>query len=422
MKSDPQTWRTGRNMQLLHPTAKTSLILLLRLAAQGVVLLTMARLLGAANYAVLAGLSALAITMGSLATLGTHVLLLKTIVAEPERRTQALALALGATSRTATLLFIIYIVTSALSLDFFAEHFILITSVGVSELFIQPLLIIHAAELQAEGSPAKSQMVMARPLVLRALAALLLFLLSPRHPLIWFALAYLLSSLVASFHSLTCRETSLPPINSWRLPNRTELKDTLGFGLLSFTRLGPNELDKTLALHFVPSAIAGVYSASSRIIGASIIPVVALMVSTLPQLFKYGQSGTKKSITRTLPLTTFIYGVLCAGLLWLIAPLLQLLFGPSYTELGRMTRLICLAIPALSLRIALGNFLMAASGPWQRVAFELSGIVVLVITATTFHPTDLTLRMPVALIAAEWSMASIAAYFSWKLQRDRQAP
>jgi O-antigen/teichoic acid export membrane protein len=401
---------------LLSPTIKTSAALLLRIAAQSLNLLIVARLLGPAYYGVFAGVAALAITLGSLATLGTHVLLLREISTRPSIRQEALNLALGGTAAGGTCLFVAFLAISTAIINTFPEKIALIIAIGVSELLLQPFLLIVAAEFQADGAPAKSQLVMVKPLVVRCLTMIILWWWHPTNLIKWFIVAYALSSIIATSHSLLIHARHWPSPTKWRHPKRTELHESLGFGFLSLTRLGPNELDKTLATQLIPAASAGLYAAGARIIGAAIIPVVALMITSLPILFRHGNSRAGRTISTSLNISTFAYGIICAAALWIAAPLVTYIFGANYAGLDQVLRLLCFAIPALALRTGLGNVMMTAAGPWRRITFEVAGLAILTASAISFHPENPLLRMPVALIASEWSMALLALCMVWRLK------
>ena len=134
-----------------------------------------------------------------------------------------------------------------------------------------------------------------------------------------------------------------------------------------------------------------------------------MTLAALPRLFRDSEANPKqnKRLLRWLFIAGSLYGLMITAVLWLAAPLFEQLFGSQYEGITDTLRWLSLAAPALGLRMAAGNTLMALGKPWLRTGFELFGILVLVIAAMLFTQLYGTIGMSVALISAEWSMASI---------------
>ena len=76
---------------------RTSAVLGLRLVVQAGSLLLVARLLGPQQFGTFAGVAALAVLLGTLATFGTHLVLIGEMAKDPARRVQVLAYAMPTT-------------------------------------------------------------------------------------------------------------------------------------------------------------------------------------------------------------------------------------------------------------------------------------------------------------------------------------
>ncbi len=394
---------------IARATVRTSAVLGLRLLAQAGTLLIVARLLGPRQFGAFAGIAALAVMLGTLSTFGTHLVLLREVSRAPERRATVLPFALSTTLLCGLLLLGLYLlVTLALLREAGVAAGVLL-AIGSAELLLQPLLNLPAVEHQGHGRIATSQLLLVLPMGLRLAAALAVWWLHPVDPLHAYALGYLLASAVALAVAVATMREVWPAPRDWRLPQLADLRDAAGYAVLNLTAAGPAELDKTLALKLLPLAAAGVYAAGARVIGALTLPVIALMLSALPRLFRETETSPARSgrLLRGLFAAALAYSLLLAGVLSLAAPLFDLLFGPRYQTIGETIRWLTLAVPGMALRIAAGSALMALGKPWMRVGFEMIGLLVLPAAALLLTRVLGMAGMPIALACSEWTMAFI---------------
>lgn len=85
---------------------------------------------------------------------------------------------------------------------------------------------------------------------------------------------YLATALLALVCMKVCKHDALQP-KHWKLPNRVQLKHSIGYATLSLTAAGPSELDKMLAVKLLPLGERPARAAASRVIGAATLPVTA---------------------------------------------------------------------------------------------------------------------------------------------------
>ena len=402
-------------------TLRTSAVLGLRLVVQAGTLLLVARMLGPHDFGAFAGVAALAVTLGTLSTFGTHIVLLGEVSRDPARRSTVLPYAISTTLISGCVLLGLYLLlTKAL----FGEAGIgidTLVALGLAELILQPLLNLPSAEHQGHGRIATSQMLMTLPLALRLLAAAGVWLLQPTDALRIYAYGYLGASALALLAATSSLRQAWPSPRNWRLPRIAELRHAAGYAVLNLTATGPSELDKTLALKLLPLAAAGVYAAGARVIGALTLPVIAMMLSAMPRLFREGQTNSRSSdrLLRWLFAAALGYSLLLAAALWLAAPFFDLLFGPRYQGLGDTIRWLTLAVPGMALRIAAGSALMALGKPWMRVGFEVVGLLALTVAALLWARMLGTAGMPIALTCSEWTMAFIGGLMLMISRRTR---
>lgn len=401
---------------IARATIRTTAALGLRLVAQAGTLLLVARMLGPETFGALTGVAALSVILGTLATFGTHLVLLGEVSKDPTRRTQILTYALPTTLVCGTALSLAYVLLCTTVLQSAGIPLPLLGMLAVAEILIQPLFALPAAEQQALGRIARSQLLMALPLMFRFGVAATVFLLAPADPLQAYVSGYLAASILAFVIATRAMPTRWPRWKEWRLPRKAQLQIAAGYAALNITAVGPAELDKTLATKLLPLEAAGHYSASARVIGAAMVPVSAMMLSALPRLFREGRSEperTRRLLYLVLAVAT-IYSAMLAGLLWITAPAVAMLFGAHYSSLAEFLRWLCFAIPGMALRLSAGSVLMALSRPWMRVAFETAGLAILTLAALILNQRLGASSMAAALTLSEWTMALVG----WAMVRS----
>lgn len=387
-------------------TVSTSGVLGLRLMVQAGTLLIVARILGAAGFGAYSGMAALAVLLGTLVTFGTHLVLLGEASKDPVHRHEVLPYALPTTLLMGGLLFVTYLILASWVMHQAGIGITIVLAIGAAELLLQPLIMLASTELQAHGYIARSQLLMTLPLGLRLLIAIGVWVIQPQEPLTLFALGYLLVTGLAVGVAVWHLPEPWPKIREWRFASKEELKQSAGYAVLNLTALGPSELDKTLAVKLMPLGAVGVYAVGTRIVGALVLPVMAMLLAALPRLFRESPSATNGSrLVHGLFWVALFYGVFAGLGLWLMSPFFAFLFGNSYQDLKQVLPLLALVVPGLTLRFAAGSILMSKGKPWRRVAFELLGMAVLVIFALLLVPVLPTSGMPLALAVAEWAMA-----------------
>ena len=403
-------------------TIRTSFVLGLRLLVQAGTLLLVARMLGPSQFGAFAGVAALAVILGTLATFGTHLVLLGEVSKEPARRQAVLEYAIPTTLACGGVLLLLYLAITTLALREAHIALPVLIAIGVTETLLQPLFVLLAMEHLGLGRIARSQLLQTLPLVLRLVAAAAVFALHFADPLTAYAHGYLLASVVALVFAAATLPAPWPRPSSWRLARKAELREATGYAALAITATSPVELDKTLAAKLLPLGVAGMYTAGARVIGAAILPVMAMMLSALPRLFREGQDLPKRTgnLLRWIFGAALAYSVVLAVVLWFIAPVFNWIFGARYHGLDYMIRWLCLAIPGMALRVAAGNVLMTLGKPWMRVGFEVAGLVILVIASALLTTYFGAVGMPLALACSEWGMAAIggAMLLAMRVKRD----
>lgn len=399
---------------IARATIRTTLVLGLRLIVQAGTLLLIARLLGPKYYGAFAGVTSLAVMLGTLSTFGMHLVLLAETSREAVRHEVILPYVVPTTCLFGSILLALYLLICTFALSETHVPITVLIMIGATETLLQPLSWLPAMDHQAHGRIARSQLLLTLPLGLRLAAAGALLLLHPAQPLVVYSYGYFLASLIA----LAIAKASVPAWPSarrWRLPKSAELRETAGYAALAITATTPAELDKTLATRLLPLVASGQYAAGSRVVGAAILPVIAMMLSVLPRLFREGHNEVKRTVhlLRWIFGAALSYSIALGAALWFSAPLFAWVFGSGYQGIEPIMRWLCLAVPGMALRIAAGSVLMALGKPWMRVCFEIAGLVVLVVSAVILTAHFSSLGMPLALVCSEWTMAMLGCLLTY---------
>lgn len=401
--------RTDLQGPIALGTLRTSSVLGLRLMVQAGTLLLVARLLGPNKFGAFAGIAALAVMLGALSSAGSHLVLLREVSKAPHFRKRVLPWAIPITLMCGGGLLLAYLLICLLALPHLRVAIPVLLAIGATEIWLQPLFNLAAIEHLARGRVARSQLLTILPLALRLLIAVSVLLAQPNDPLTAYGYGYFAASALALLMAGTSMPAPWPPPRLWRLPSRTEWRDTAGYAALTITTTGPTELDKTLATRLLPLASSGLYAAATRTVAATTLPVIALLLSATPRLFREGLVQPERS-TRLVQLiftAAFAYGVVLAAALWVAAPVFAWFFGTKYAGIELTIRWLCPAVPGMALRIAAGNVLMAFGRPWMRAGFEMVGLAALALTAPVLVSSLGAIGMPLALACSEWSMACI---------------
>jgi len=390
-------------------TIRTTFVLVLYLLVQAGTLLLVARMLGPHQFGAFAAVASLAVLLGTVSTFGINIVLLGDVATAPNLRRRVLPYAIPTTLICGGTLLAIYLLVCLLALHISGVSWVILLTIGVTELWLQPLFSLTVHEHHGLGRIARSQLLKVLPLALRLVAVASIFLVNPADPLTTYACAYPVVSAVALTLAVRTFSHRWPAPKCWRLPRPAELRRAAGYAALAMSASGPGELDKTLAAKLLPLTAAGIYAVAARIIVAVTLPVNAMLTSALPRLFREGRDQPNRTGNLLLWVfgTTAIYVFAITVFLWSIAPLFEWLLGAKYHGLGQNIRWLCLAVPGLALRMVAGTVLMSLGRPWVRVGFEVAGVAVLIAAAVTLTAMFGGLGMPLALACSEWVMATI---------------
>lgn len=385
-------------------TLRTGSVLGGRLVAQTGTLLLLASTLGVDEFGLYAGLAALAVILGTLANFGTHLTLLRDVSRNSIDVDTAVRLALGTTAFCGAILFLIYISLSFIFLSIPRDMYWAVLCLGGAEVLLQPFLVIAAMELHGRGQIARSQILLVFPLLLRFFSVLVIALCSPINPLFWCVLGHL----AAIFIVLGYVVFKMPRV--WHLPSmwlvapRSRWGGLTGYAVMNTSANGLTEIDKVLAVRLLPFDVAGIYSVASRIVGALVLPVMAMILAVIPRLFREG-AASGRPLHYWLFSLAAIYGVLVAVVMAVAAPWLESLLGSKYAGVRELIQILVYAVPAMCVRVAAANILTTLEKPWVRICLELVGWGAISVLALILVQLRGSSGLAFSIICAEWLLA-----------------
>lgn len=130
--------------------------------------------------------------------------------------------------------------------------------------------------------------------------------------------------------------------------------------------------DKLVLAALAPPAAVAVYGLAMRGVEAAAIPLRAAVVGWIPRFFRAGASGgTAAASSRALPVALLL-GLLGAGGLLAVAPLLPLLLGPDYRDTASALMLLAPLVPIRAVQSVYGEALTGADRQWPRTLLLLA--------------------------------------------------
>ncbi|QNK00376.1 lipopolysaccharide biosynthesis protein [Dyella telluris] len=391
---------------LARKSLQTATILVLRLITLAATLVMLTRLLGPAVYGQFASAASCAIVLGTLSTFGSGYVLLKHASGHLDAAVDIWRYAWPLTCIVGSLLFVFY-VTVGRGLIGGELTWQLWAIIGATELLLTPLTTLASFALQAAEKVPLSQWIQWFPLGLRVLAVPPCYMLhGPDRLETYVGLQFLASLMGAATGWWIARGyVSL----DWRprLATRDELKEGGTYAAMLLVATNPTEIDKIAAVRQVGATDAGIYVAGSRIMGAVVLPVLAMLLTAQPRLFRHAreQDRNARTLIRTMFALAAGWGILSGILLLLIAPLLPWILGAEFSRTAQLVRWMALATPFTSLRLATGSVLVALGHPLERMGFETLGIILMLIAILTLTPWWGVMGLVAAVILSDLVMA-----------------
>lgn len=370
------------------------------MAAQILYFVLIGRTLGSREYGAFVGVAALIASLSQCSSLGMEMILVRNV----SRERASFARTWGHALILTTLGFLLLLAVSMLIARFALRPELrpLVPWIALADGLLGKFVQLAARAFQGAGRLAWTARLTALLYVGRAAAAALLWKFSRAHPLqataqLW-AHLYWIATLAVALFALALATVHLGRPCFARL-RRSDLSEGLSFSLSSGSISVYNDIDKTFLVSLGEARAAGIYSAAYRVVDAASAPLYAVYAAAAPRFFREGARGVqaarafaRSTLRRTLPLS-----VSAAALVALSAPLLPVLFGPTFRDSVAALRWLCLLPVLRALHYSWGSAITGSASQWNR-------------TATQFGAAALNLCLNALLIPRwSWQGAAIAS-------------
>jgi O-antigen/teichoic acid export membrane protein len=154
---------------------------------------------------------------------------------------------------------------------------------------------------------------------------------------------------------------------------RQRVLEGVGFSFAASTTSVYNDIDKVMLSRYGMLAADGIYSMAYRVIDMSCTPIRALQSAAFPRFCQTGRNGARGSIAFTGKLLskTLPFGLLAAAAMFLAAPIIPHIVGPSFTNSVSALQWLCLLPVFRSLHLGAGDTMTGAGYQRYRTAAQL---------------------------------------------------
>lgn len=308
-------------------------------------LLLLARLVGPADYGVVAGVLAVVYTVGPLAALGADKLVVRDISSQDVAARTALTTALvtgllGALAATAAVLVVLPVLLPAAPLT-------LVVALCVAELVAGIVITCSSGARWASGDARGGSLTTSATSVAKLLAVVVFAVTGEPETVRW-AVLYAGASSIAAVLAVAWAFARFgrPALDGYRF--RSRAREGLPYSLNVSATIAQNDADKALLVRYGYAVEAGLYSVAYRLATIAWLPVLAVLQANFPRFFAVGsQDGLEgtAAMARRLRRPLLVYGVVAALGLLVVAPLVPLLVGAEYQ--GSVVLVVLLAPLAL---------------------------------------------------------------------------
>lgn len=318
----------------------------IRLLAQVVYFVLLARRLGAAGYGAFAGALGAISLMVPFAGMGAGSFLIRGVTRGQHTPDHWWGRAVLTVLRGGAVLAL-----GVIALGWLLLHdripFWLLVGVTVSDIMLLPLIEVSGQAFQALDRLDRTALIWVVWSALKVSAAVTLTLVPGGGLPLW-AILYPLSTGCAALIAAMAvtRRVGWPPHPASF--GRAELREGLMFSLSGSARSVYDDIDKAMLARFGSLGVTGIYGAAYRIIDVAFLPVRSLVFAAYPRFFARGAAGVRAvvALARSLVPMAAAYCLAAGAALFLLAPLVPVVLGRSYAGVADAIRWLTL-LPTL---------------------------------------------------------------------------
>jgi O-antigen/teichoic acid export membrane protein/peptidoglycan/xylan/chitin deacetylase (PgdA/CDA1 family) len=310
----------------------------IRLLAQVVYFVLLARRLGAAGYGAFAGALGAISLMVPFAGMGAGSFLIRGVTRGVHTPDHWWGRAVLTVVRGGAVLAL-----GVIALGWLLLHdripFWLLVGVTVSDIMLLPLIEVSGQAFQALDRLDRTALIWVVWSGLKVAAAVTLTIVPGGNLSLW-AVLYPLSTggaALVAVRAVTRRVGWPPRPTSF---GRAELREGLMFSLSGSARSIYDDIDKAMLARLGSLGVTGIYGAAYRIIDVAFLPVRSLVFAAYPRFFARGAAGVRAAaaLARSLVPAAGAYGLVAGVALFVLAPLVPIVLGGSFAGVGAAIR------------------------------------------------------------------------------------
>ncbi len=327
---------------------------------QAVYFVVLARLLGSAEYGILAGAAALVNIFSQYSGMGAGILFLRYVSPNHERFREYWGNILLSIGLVGTLVIIALHLVGRWLLGQSSASILVVLAIG--DCLCGQLTVAAAQVFQTfEKMRVTASLNFLTNLLRLVLAGCMAFALHRTSAWTW-AIASLCVSLAACFIAIAkvTSDFGLPKFSLRLLLAR--LGEGFIFAVSGSTTTVYNDIDKVMLGHYGMVVANGIYSIAYRVVNICTTPIGSIHGAALPRFFRDGVNGIQATapFARKILKRTTILGVLAAAGMFLLAPVLPRIAGHDFARSVSALRWLCL-IPLLRcFHLSAGDAISAA--------------------------------------------------------------
>lgn len=409
-----RTWRPGR---LAWNTARGTGFYGVRLVAQALYFLLLARWVGPDQFGYFVGVWVLAGFLATFASLGYPVLVLKTTALEPEQAPDCLARGIRVVAFAAPLLAATFF---GITMAYFPPPPSLLVPglFALSEIVMVPLLSLVAASHQGSEHLGRSYAILASLWVLRLFALGMLSIISVVN-LTDVAVIHCMATLLAVIAWLVIDRRHIGRIGLTKLRYSPELATGSSFALSSAALIAYTELNQSLMLGITGAAAAALLAVAYKIVTLLSTPLSVLCQALAPRLLRSAQEGigSLSATGRALVAPVALFASGCCLAIVLGASFISWMFGQEYSEAARIARGLSILPLFTALRLLSMYALVALDNQRSRVLAEvfcLSGGLMLNMVLISRHGLAGAVAGSLIVEGITALVLTFAAWRTWK--------
>jgi O-antigen/teichoic acid export membrane protein len=395
-------WRPG---EYLRASGGLFGWLLLRAVGQAVLVIALARLLGATGYGQFITILAVASLFAPLAGLGVQGVLLRDGARNPRGLPGQLCTALRLWWLSTAVFGTIGVAAALVVVPHDAQG-AAVAALVLAEVGSSSLMEIVARSQQSQQRTQRFGAILAG-LVLARLTALVVYAMLARPEVNGWMWAYAVGSLAYTAWLILRTQRDLLSSRPPCAPLWPLVREGLPFAVASLSLRLQAEFNKPV-LAQLGFALAGNFSAAQRAVDIASLPLVAMQEALWARLYASADYQRRMLVTAAFLL---LFALLGGVVLYLVAPLLPLLLGPGFEQTVHLLQLLAL-LPMVQLVRNFGGFKVMASGNTRTLghAYFIGSVVSIITTLALVRYYGLSGAVTAAYIS---EIAIIFILFSW---------